>query len=201
MNPGRDAVAFEAGPKTRGVETDLSPTWTLLIYTIPSQPTRLRAAIWRELKKLGAVYLRDGVCVLPAGEASTAAFAAVAARVGELGGEATVVEEARLPAMRTAALVEQFRAARAEEYAEVARETEGFLAHVEREREHRVFTFAEVEELEADLGKLQRWAAQIRARDYFDAKEAATLDDLLARGEAALTAFADDAYDHDAARG
>jgi DNA-binding transcriptional regulator PaaX len=65
----------------RGAVTEAPSTWTLLIYTIPSQPTRLRAAIWRELKKLGAVYLRDGVCVLPAGEATSGALAAVAARV------------------------------------------------------------------------------------------------------------------------
>ena len=197
---GQQGCTCAIGPTKRGAGTEAPSSWTLLIYTIPSQPTRLRAAIWRELKKLGAVYLRDGVCVLPAGEATAGALAAVAARVDALGGEATVVEEARLPAERTAALVEQFQTARAEEYAEVARETEGFLAHVEREREHRIFTFAEVEELEADLGKLQRWAAQIRARDYVNAKEVATLDELLARGEAALAAFADEAYDHDAAR-
>ena len=39
--------------------------WLLLIYTVPAEPSRKRAAIWRELKKVGAPYLRDGVCILP----------------------------------------------------------------------------------------------------------------------------------------
>ena len=39
--------------------------WLLLIYTVPAEPTRKRAFIWRELKKVGAPYLRDGVCILP----------------------------------------------------------------------------------------------------------------------------------------
>ena len=39
--------------------------WLLLVYTVPAEPSRLRAAVWRDLKKAGAVYLRDGVCVLP----------------------------------------------------------------------------------------------------------------------------------------
>ena len=39
--------------------------WLVLIYTLPPEPTRKRAFVWRELKKIGAVYLRDGVCLLP----------------------------------------------------------------------------------------------------------------------------------------
>ncbi|MGH6916065.1 MAG: hypothetical protein ACREH3_20425, partial [Geminicoccales bacterium] len=27
-----------------------SMTWLLLIYTVPSEPSRLRAAVWRDLK-------------------------------------------------------------------------------------------------------------------------------------------------------
>lgn len=40
--------------------------WTLLVYKIPPQPTRLRLQIWRRLQRMGALYLQDAVCVLPA---------------------------------------------------------------------------------------------------------------------------------------
>src|SRR5688500_6070286 len=80
-----------------------SPTdWLLLIYSVPSQPSRLRAAVWRDLKKAGAVYLRDGVAVLPARPETTATFREIAARIVESGGEGTLVEGARLPAERAA---------------------------------------------------------------------------------------------------
>ncbi len=169
-------------------------TWLLLIYTVPSEPSRLRATVWRELKKAGAVYLRDGVAVLPTREDTTVTARAIAAKVTEFGGQATLVEEAHLDPERVAAITAQARAGRAEEYAEIAREGERFLAHAQREREHRAFTFAELEEIEEDLGKLKRWVAQVRARDYFGAADASPIAELLDRCEAAVASFLEEAY-------
>src|SRR5829696_5658631 len=105
-------------------------TWLLLIYTVPAAPSRKRAAIWRALKQAGAVYLRDGVCALPQRDDTAATLRAVAAKVDEFEGEATLVESAGLPAARAAAIVERARQERAAEYAELAREAEGFLDHI-----------------------------------------------------------------------
>ncbi len=163
--------------------------WLLLIYTVPSEPSRKRAYVWREIKKAGALYLRDGVCVLPEREETAAAFRQIAAKVVEFDGEATVVTAARLDADRAAALIAALQAARAAEYEELAGEAEGFLAHVRRETEHRAFTFAELEELEGDVAKLSRWMAQVRARDYFPSGAAERVTALLARCEEELTTF------------
>lgn len=156
-------------------------TWLLLIYTVPSQPSRKRAAIWRELKKAGAVYLRDGVVALPERPETRAVFRAIAAKVEELGGQATLVAEARLAPARAAAVVAQAQASRMEEYAEIAREAELLLAHSRRERAHRELAFAEFEEFAGDLGKLRRWADQVRARDHFGAGASTAVDALLER--------------------
>src|SRR5260221_5407405 len=40
--------------------------WLLLVYRVPSEPTRLRAAVWRRLKSLGAIYLQNSAAALPA---------------------------------------------------------------------------------------------------------------------------------------
>ena len=169
-------------------------TWLLLIYIVPSQPSRLRAAVWRELKKAGAVYLRDGVAVLPTREETTATSRAIAARIAEFGGQATLVEEAHLDSERAATITTQAQLARAEEYAEIAREAERFLAHAQREREHRELTFAELEEIEEDLGKLKRWVGQVRARDYFGTADTSPVTELLDRCEAAVASFLEEAY-------
>ncbi len=145
----------------------MNTTWLLLVYTVPAEPSRKRAAIWRELKKVGAPYLRDGVCILPERPDTRERLDAIATKVEEFGGDATLVSGAHLSETRVTALVEKFRAARAEEYDEVAREADRLLEHVARETEHRQFTYAELEELEADLGKLRRWTEQVLARDYF----------------------------------
>jgi hypothetical protein len=173
-------------------------TWLLLIYTVPAEPSRKRAFIWREVKKVGAVYLRDGVCALPDRPDTASALRAIAARVREFGGESTLVEGARLEDARAGWLVSRSREARAEEYADIAREAERLLDHIARETEHREFTFAELEELEADLGKLKRWAAQVRERDYFGGGHVERVQALLDRCDRALGSFLEETASRDA---
>ena len=164
-------------------------TWLLLIYTVPADPSRKRAFIWREVKKVGAVYLRDGVCALPDQPDTAHSLRAIAAKVEEFEGQATLVQGARLEPARAEWVGAQSRAARAEEYADIAREAERLLEHLARETEHREFTFAELEELEADLGKLKRWTDQVRGRDYFGAGPDERLQALLDRCEQGLAEF------------
>lgn len=176
-------------------------TWLLLIYTVPSEPSRKRAYVWREIKKIGALYLRDGVCALPDRPETADAMRQVAAKIEEFGGEATLVADAHLDEKRTAALTAASRSARAEEYAELAREAEAFLAHIHRETEHRAFTFTELEELEGDLAKLTRWTEQVRARDYFLAEDAGHVAALFARCDEELATFMEMAAREDEAHG
>ena len=176
-------------------ESDTS--WLLLIYRVPAEPTRKRAFVWREVKKIGCIYLHDGVCILPERPDTLEAARMIAAKVEEFGGRATIATSAQLDAPQTETVVAQFRAARAEEYLEIVREADRLLAHVARETEHREFTNAELEELEADLGKLKRWTDQIRARDYFPDPTHAEVSDRLQRCEQALAAFLEQAADED----
>jgi hypothetical protein len=108
-------------------------------------------------------------------------------------GQACLVEGAHLDADRVEALKVEFRAARAEEYAEIGREAEQLLAHITRETEHREFTYAELEELEQDLGKLNRWTDQVRERDYFSEPTYSAVQAILERCEHALETFLDQA--------
>lgn len=176
------------------MSADPQTTWLLLIYTVPRTPSRFRATIWRELKKVGAVYLRDGVCVLPERSDTTAAITAIAEQAREFNGQATIATS-QLDARTVAAIIGEARTARADEYAELAQEAERFLAHVAREREHRDLTYREVEELDADLEKVRRWFEQVRARDYFPVEDdQQRVTTLLVRGEEALAGFLDDVY-------
>jgi hypothetical protein len=169
-------------------------TWTLLVYTVPSEPSRLRAAVWRDVKKAGAVYLRDGVCALPERPETAAAFRAIAERVRASNGQVTLVGGAILDEERAVAVAAEANATRAEEYREIAREAERFLAHTAMERNHRLLTEAELAVLEADLGKLRRWFEQVGARDHFGATGADAAVTLLERCDEALAAALDDVY-------
>ena len=68
--------------------TSTSETWTLLVYKIPSHPTRLRLKIWRKLQSMGALYLQDAVCLLPSRSDLDENMQYVADSIQEMGGSA-----------------------------------------------------------------------------------------------------------------
>lgn len=163
--------------------------WLLLIYTVPAEPSRKRAFVWREIKRVGAVYLRDGVCVLPQTAAAESALSAIAQRILAFEGRATVVHHAQLEADQAREVTERMQAARATEYAAIHQDAQAFLEHSRRETDHRDFSFAELEELEADLQKLQRWYGQVRARDHVNTGSQASIDGVLRTCDEALSQF------------
>ena len=62
-----------------------------------------------------------------------------------------------------------FHEARDAEYAEVLGRCRDFHAELDKERDAGNLTFAELEENEEDLAKLEAWVGKIRARDRFGA--------------------------------
>ena len=87
--------------------------WSLLLVTLPTQPNAVRLRIWRALKNLGCVALRDGAYVLPASEA--AALEALAVEVRDNGGNASVMGLSPKGAAQEQEILAQFD--RAEAYA------------------------------------------------------------------------------------
>jgi hypothetical protein len=66
----------------------MASSWTLLVYRIPTQPSKLRLNVWRKLSSLGALYLQDAVCVLPSKPETDEALREVYQTVLESGGSA-----------------------------------------------------------------------------------------------------------------
>ncbi len=62
--------------------------WVLLVYKIPSQPTRLRAHVWRQLQRCGAVYLQNSVSIVPATSELAENMQWIADEIREVGGDA-----------------------------------------------------------------------------------------------------------------
>jgi hypothetical protein len=62
-------------------------SWLLLVYKIPSRPSRLRLQVWRKLQRLGALYLQDAVCALPDQAELEENFHYLAQSIQEMGGQ------------------------------------------------------------------------------------------------------------------
>lgn len=144
--------------------------WLVLVYRVPPEPSSSRVGIWRDLKRLGALYLQQCVCVVPDRPELRTAIAGVRERVERAGGSSNLFPVSQLPPEEAESLINGFRSLTAEQYAEIIEECETkFVKEIEFEHFRQNYTFAEGEEIEQDLEKIRRWYARVRERDWFDA--------------------------------
>src|SRR5690349_6199613 len=94
-------------------------SWRLLIYRLPPQPSRPRVAIWRELRRLGALPLQQSVVIVPETEPFTDAISAIVERIDREGGTSHAFLLADLPAEHHRRLTREWNALRDHEYAEI----------------------------------------------------------------------------------
>ena len=167
--------------------------WLVLIYKVPSEPSRLRATVWRRVKALGAVYLQNGVAALPASPAAERALRSLRSDIAGFGGEAYLLRSE--PLAGHTEVVAAFNRARDEEYAELVGRCRDFEGEIARELADGHLSYAELEENDEDLQKLQGWLAKVRARDVLEAPGSAEAVEALARCEAALEGFAGRVYE------
>ena len=139
----------------------------LLIYRIPSEPTRLRSTVWRRLKGLGAIYLQNSAAALPESTSAERALRRLRHEILEMSGSAVLLSCSVLQG--EAEIRAAFEAARDDEYEEIVDKCEDFLAGIEKEFTAQHFSFAELEENEVDHTKLVSWLAKVEERDVFGA--------------------------------
>ena len=173
-----------------------SQDWLVLIYRIPSEPTRLRATVWRRLKGLGAVYLQNSVATLPAGSASERALRKLRREILDMGGTAQLLASQALAGQQDILAV--FQAARDDEYEEIIDKCQDFHGQLQKEYDAGHYTYAELEENEEDLVKLRNWLAKITERDVFGAPRRAATLEALASCEQALEDYAARVYAEEA---
>jgi hypothetical protein len=82
--------------------------WLLLSYTLPREPSAPRVALWRKLKKLGAILLHDALWVLPSTPALEEQVRWLASEIAEADGSAQVWHGRLDLATQDGALVDQF---------------------------------------------------------------------------------------------
>jgi hypothetical protein len=66
------------------------PSWVLLAYRLPREPSRPRLALWRALRRLGAVQVADGLVALPLTPETREHVEWLASGVVDDGGESSV---------------------------------------------------------------------------------------------------------------
>lgn len=147
--------------------------WLLLTYKVPPEPAARRIAVWRKLKGMGAVYLQNGVCLLPKTDDHVRRLKMLENDIAEAGGESVILETVALDQAQENKVIERFKADRNEAYVEFLDKCDDFEREVAKEIAASHYTYAELEENDVDLKKLQGWLAKIRKLDFYGAERAA----------------------------
>src|SRR2546421_12743594 len=100
--------------------------WLLLTYKVPPEPASKRIALWRRLKGLGAVYLQNGVCLLPKTDDHVRRLKMLENDISEMGGDAGILETVALDRGQEDKVVARFKADRDDAYREFIGQSDAF---------------------------------------------------------------------------
>jgi hypothetical protein len=149
--------------------TDDPDYWLVISASTAGAAGTLRVQVWRKLRSLGALYLQQSVCLLPARDDVVRQVRRLSDRIHQQGGSVRVLRMRFANPVEEQSVVGEFNAARDAEYAEVLERIPALREELAEERTRGRATYAEVEESEADLERFRSWLAKIAARDYFTA--------------------------------
>ena len=172
-----------------------SSAFCLFVYQVPSHPSAARVGVWRELKRMGTLYLQQSVCVLPDRPQLRVQLERIAARVSDLGGSYHLLSVGPLGGEEEAKLVSGFIAQSNQQYDEIIENCEvNFTKEIEFEIFRENFIYAEAEEIRNDLEKIRRWFNRVVERDWYEAPRRAEAADSIEKCEQLLEQFEERVY-------
>jgi hypothetical protein len=171
------------------VTSEAGEEWLVISVSTAAAAGTVRVQVWRKLRSLGALYLQQSVCLLPARGEVVRQVRRLVDRVRHHGGTARVLQIRFTDPGEERAVVDELNTARDGEYAEVLDRLPALRQELAAERARGRATYAEVEESEADLERFRAWLAKIAARDYFNAPGGQAARDAVDQAGADLAAF------------
>ena len=140
--------------------------WLLLLVRLPATHSAERVAIWRKLKKSGAIQIQTSTYILPDDPPRYETFQWLTQHIRDTGGDATLVRVREIEGLSNEKLIELFNAARAKEYASL-REMFALSWRVPTRTPN----------LDRKLDRVRKQFREIRATDFFDSPKAKDLGD------------------------
>lgn len=168
--------------------------WIVLIVRVPSEPSRHRVAVWRELRRVGAVQLGQGSWALPDAPAFDGFVDKMVALAGEHEGEVLALAASAIDASTAAKMRNLYDDARRAEWTEFVSECGKCLAELHKEIRNEKFTLAELDEEEQNIDRLRRWHRELRSRDVFDSVDVSAMHRHLESCVAELEVFTGHVY-------
>lgn len=168
----------------------------MLVYRMPAKPTAGRVAVWRNLKKIGAVYVQDSACVIPDTAALRRELSPILERLNAGGGRYHLLPLRTLPPDEERKIVDLFVQQTADHYREIIEDCEvNFVKEIEFEHFRQNYTYEEAEEIRMNFEKLTTWFDRVRERDWFGTPNEDEAVDWLRRCEKLLEGFEEKVFE------
>ena len=153
--------------------------WLLLLFSLPTNRNTERVAVWRRLKKMGAVQIKTSTYLLPDEPAQYEQFQWLAQQIRDYGGDSTLVRTQEIEGLTKEKVIAMFNDARAKDYGELRKSLQGFIGRRKK---------MDVETAAAELERLTGQFREIREVDFFDSARGHDVAMLLRRAEGRSTA-------------
>lgn len=137
--------------------------WLLLMYSLPARASKERVDLWRKLRQLGAVALKNSVYILPHRDEFYENFQWLAQEIQSVQGEATLVKVERIENMKDKEIVALFHRAREEDYRQITAECKGLIERLDG------LSGEEPLEEKRGLEKISRRMEEVEGIDFFRA--------------------------------
>jgi hypothetical protein len=171
--------------------------WLLFCPQLPSTPSSPRVMIWRKMRSAGAMGLDNGLWILPETDASKKILQEIRIYIENQGGNSKTFLASAFDEVTESEILERFQDDRREEYHEIKEQCLDFLAEIDKEIGRKNFSFAEYEENEQDLVKLEAWFVKVKQRDFLNCDQAAEAAEGLENCRLALQRFATEVFNHE----
>jgi hypothetical protein len=149
-------------------------SWLLLLYSLPTNRNTERVAVWRRLKKIGAVQIKTSTYLLPDEPAQYEQFQWLGQQVRDYGGDSTLVRAQEIEGLTREKVVSLFNAARDKEYVDLKKALQAFIG---RRRK------SEADSAATELERFTRQFRDLRQIDFFDSARGHEVAMLLRRAE------------------
>src|SRR5438874_8591002 len=149
-------------------------SWLLLLYSLPTNRNTERVAVWRRLKKMGAVQIKTSTYLLPDEPEQYEQFQWLANQIRDDGGDSTLIRAQEIEGLTREKVVSLFNAAREKEYAELRKALQSFIT---RRRK------STAEAAATELERLTKQFRDVRQIDFFDSARGHEVAMLLRRAE------------------
>jgi hypothetical protein len=153
-------------------------------------------AVWRELRRVGAVSLQQATWALPARAEFLDALDRAVELIERAEGSVLVFDAVPRGDEMSVQLQTLFNEEREAEWTEFLAECTKFEDEIDREIGIEKFTTAELDEEEQNLERLRRWFRELRARDLFAAGSQPLAEGRLKVCTERLEDFAERVFEH-----